>query len=156
MSGINASQFRSLVVAPIVMAMTPDTPQAIDLLMGTAMQESGLIALHQYGAGPALGLFEIEPVTAQGLYADVQRSQFWTYVQGLIAPGLDPVNQLIGNLYYECAMARFYYWRCPGAIPTTPEDQAQYYKLYYNTPAGAATVEEYLANWATLQKLLGG
>lgn len=151
MSGINATQFRSLIVIPVVNAMTPDTPQAIDLIMGTAMQESQLVALHQYGGGPALGVLEIEPFTARGLYADVQKSQFWPYVKGLICEGLDPVQQLVGNLYYEVAMARFYYWRCPGAIPTTPEAQAQYYKLYYNTLEGAATVEEYLGNWNTLQ-----
>ena len=37
--------------------------------------------------------------------------------------------------------------RVTAAIPTAPRDMAAYWKQYYNTPLGAGSVDEFIANW---------
>jgi hypothetical protein len=37
--------------------------------------------------------------------------------------------------------------RVAAPIPTDPKEIAAYWKLYYNMPLGAGTVEEFIANW---------
>jgi hypothetical protein len=49
-----------------------------------------------------------------------------------------------------CAFARIYYIRIPQAIPKELGAQAAYWKKYYNTTAGAGTVEHYTANYTRL------
>jgi hypothetical protein len=43
---------------------------AEELLLGTALQESGLIYRRQLNNGPALGLFQMEPATHDDIWAD--------------------------------------------------------------------------------------
>jgi hypothetical protein len=158
MSGINAKQFRDYLVIPTLQYLDPVIPfnqNAVELLMGTAMQESNLGgAIHQFG-GPALGAWEIEVYNA-----------LWTWVKnhpailakmtGLAAPGLSLEQNMEGNLFFNCAMARIYYWGIPAPLPAAgdTEGQWEYYKKYYNTDAGAATRDQYMAGWAALQKML--
>jgi hypothetical protein len=49
-------------------------------------------------------------------------------------------DDLTNNDPYAIAMARVHYERCPGALPDSSDLTAiwNYYKRYYNTPAGAA------------------
>ena len=47
------------------------------------------------------------------------------------------------------ALCRVHYlWFTPTEIPVDLDGQAAYWKRYYNTVAGAGTVEEYKRNWA--------
>ena len=48
-------------------------------------------------------------------------------------------------------MTRIFYYRIPYEIPKSLEGQANYYKQWYNTPLGAATVGKYLANWTAAE-----
>ena len=43
---------------------------AEELVLGTAIVESSLIYISQHGAGPALGLWQVEPATHDDLYAN--------------------------------------------------------------------------------------
>jgi hypothetical protein len=43
-----------------------------------------------------------------------------------------------------CCFARLHYMRVALPIPAPVTDMAKYYKQYYNTPLGAATVEQFL------------
>jgi hypothetical protein len=56
-------------------------------------------------------------------------------------------DEMAGNLYYATAMCRVHYFRRPEAIPDTLQGQAALWKLAYNTPLGAGTEAEYIANW---------
>lgn len=59
------------------------------------------------------------------------------------------IHSLTNDLAYATAMARVHYCRIPMALPMFDniEEMAHYYKLYYNTPEGKATVEEFVHNY---------
>ena len=120
--------------------------------MGTALQESGLLSLRQIH-GPALGPFQLEPATHEDIWANylAHNPGLSSLVTALSIPAahVELENELMGNLWYAAAMCRVFYRRVPEALPAAGDlaGQAAYYKLHYNTPAGAATTDEYIANW---------
>ena len=131
-------EFVDSIIAPALVALGLDTVQARQILLGTALQETGLRDIEQEGGGPALGYFQMEPATQHDL-------QIW--LRARHPEWLECVEGLTGGVQ-EAAYARLLYERCPGAIPTEIFGQATYYKHWYNTPLGKATVEEYLHNFA--------
>ena len=124
---------------------------AQELVLGTGIQESGLIYRRQLGGGPARGLFQMEPRT------------FWDLWDGYVVPHehlLEPLKALLNgaqpdedmleiNDQFAAAMCRVHYRRLPTVIPEEGDLQAQaaYWKRYYNTRYGAGKTSEYLHKW---------
>lgn len=123
---------------------------ARDLLLGTCAQESAFGKYRkQLGGGPALGIFQMEPNTFNDIV-----NNYLKYKPELRQKVLEVAStndfraaELVNNDKLACAMARVHYLRVPKAIPHGLEEQAAYYKQYYNTPLGAATVDEYIKNY---------
>lgn len=124
--------------------------EAVALLMGTAAVESALGTYIRQIRGPALGIFQMEPAT----YKD---HLGWIYAQGNIFSDrlfdicniiheTNPENVMF-NLKAATLFSRIHYFRKPGAIPTTVEGQAEYWKKYYNTYLGAGTVAKYIESY---------
>ena len=110
---------------------------AVELLLGTAAQESGFgTYLRQLGGGPARGAYQMEPFT----FLDLQTRYAVRFpmVKSFMA------EQLEYDLRCSIIMARIKYFSCPGAVPKDLSGQAWYWKIYYNSELGAGTVEEYL------------
>lgn len=150
--GINAKQLRLYIVRPTLKTLELWSPAAENLVMGTAAQESYLgTYLHQLGAGPACGIFQIEPATLGDLIAYVdKRPELRAKVleaSGMATLGA-PVD-LIGNLFYSAAMCRIYYRRIAAGLPDADDvpGLAAYWKRYYNTPAGKGTPAEFIKNY---------
>jgi hypothetical protein len=153
---IQPAIFAEIVIFPALTAIGLYSPAAEELVLGTALQESGLLYLHQQG-GPALGFFQMEPATHDDIWANFIEPDDILYqeMNGLIARvgGLtleqDRLNQLVGNAFYAAAMCRLLYRRVAEPLPAAGDlaGQAAYYKAHYNTPEGAATEAEYIANW---------
>lgn len=154
------------VVRPTIEALDMDGLSAEQLLMGTVAQESNFRFLSQLAhpvtgrRGPALGIFQMEPATHDDiwrnyLYHRTGLASTVAWVAGTFdeyAPmqQLQPeADTLTWNLRYACAMARLHYRRVPDALPPAGDEEAmaRYWKRWYNTPAGAGTEEEFLANW---------
>lgn len=162
---IDPQQLRDLIIRPTLALILPDTTgAATELLLGTCMQESnGGVYISQIN-GPALGIWQMEPATHDDIWTSFLPSKPLIKQQLDALAGIVPYNgtshplakNMIGNLWYACAMARMLYYRVPAALPAQGDYQAQaaYYKKYYNTPAGAATIEQYLGNWARIAPLL--
>lgn len=129
--------FLDQVITPALVALGLDSVPARQLLLGTALRESGLRDIDQIGGGPAQGPFQIEPATR----ADIRNWVFHRHPDWCDAALRLPGEQ------HDAALCRLIYERAPGVIGSTPEEQAAYYKQWYNTPLGKATVAEYLANW---------
>lgn len=156
---INVEQFRTLVVQPVLKHMatwqpTINSPAAENLLVGTAVQESHLTYLKQLGAGPALGVMQIEPSTHDdvwGNYLDYRQEAAKMMLE--FSVGNDhSADQLPWNLAYSVAMARMVFWRQPSAMPSDSNDLEAlggYWKAHYNTAGGAGTTEEWVANYQT-------
>jgi hypothetical protein len=132
---------------------------AVELLMLTAAQESLCGEyIRQEGGGPALGIYQMEPITYLSLWND-----FIAYREDLKDilsygfPGIDHNNyrlHMMGNLVYQTVIARIKYLWAPEALPdpSNPRSIGKYYKKYWNTYKGKATVEEAVRNYLTLCK----
>ena len=101
----------------------------------------------------------MEPATEKDIWENFLEfhSEYRVPIMKLVAGGIDRTKQLEGNLYYACAMARMVYMRSPEKMPAKGDiaNQARYYKAHYNTPAGAATIDQYINNWHKLQERMG-
>lgn len=119
-----------------------NSPAAVNLLLGTAAQESRFgTYLRQLRGGPARGVFQMEPRTFRWL----QRRYKKKYP--LIADRL--FAELEWDLRLSIVMARLRYRVVRAKLPryNSVRGMAAYYKKYYNTILGAGTVEEFVANY---------
>ena len=147
---IDPTQFTQYIIRPALKEIGLHSDAAAELLLGTALQESNLRYLKQLGGGPALGVFQMEPATHDDIWNNflVYKPELGSKINALVCHNRSS-EKMIWNLYYAAAMCRVHYYRVSDPLPGQGdyEGQAAYYKEYYNTPAGAATEEEYLENW---------
>lgn len=152
MSGLDPGHLLICVIDPILGKLSVGSePAARALLLGTAAQESGFAYLRQLGSGPALGLWQMEPATHDDLWTNFLGFQMLLRDKVLALKAAVPVGapQLATNLGYACACARAQYLRAPAPLPAANDIDglAAYWKRYYNTPQGAGTEAQFLANW---------
>jgi hypothetical protein len=130
------------------------SPQAVELLMMTAAQESLLGTYLKQIKGPAVSVFQIEKRTLGDLLEWIASTSLaLSAVVGAFSfSGTDLLveEEIVGNLCLAIVMARIYYMRVKEPLPTSVNDMAKYYKKYYNTHLGAATVEGTLNNYKKL------
>lgn len=154
-------QLREYVVEPVLALMTThgqgrvfNTPEAIDLLMGTAAQESHVgMYIHQIGGGPAKGIFQMEPGTYHDIWEHYigprpDMREMFARVTGLDPVNYPPADRMVWDLQLATIMCRLHYYRVNDPLPDNLEGQARYWKQYYNTNLGAGSVTEYLDNYA--------
>jgi hypothetical protein len=145
--GLDPQQFRLYVIRPTLQHLELHSQAAENLLLGTALQESNLKYIRQLGAGPALGVMQMEPATHDDLWRN-----YLAYSPDLALKlksitrlaGVGAAPEMMGNLQYAVGMARVHYRRVKAAIPAAHDARAlaAYWKQYYNTPLGAGTVDE--------------
>lgn len=103
-------------------------------------QESIKLSLHHLSKQPA----RLRRAT-EWLFADPRATDTW--------PSLMSLDAVLWALRLECTdrlgvfFARQHYLRVPDPIPHTIPDQAQYWKLHYNTTYGKGTPKRYLHTW---------
>lgn len=146
---LDIGQFREEIIRPALETIELYSVAAEELVLGTALQESGLRYLVQLGDGPAKGLFQMEDATHDDIH-----DNFLAYRPDLrdrlkMLTNLMFPLVLIGNLWYAAAMCRIHYYRRPEPLPEAGalNSQAAYWKRHYNTPAGRGTAAEYVENW---------
>ncbi len=141
---LNVAQFREYIVQPTLIRLGLHSLSAEQLLIGTALTESGLKFLHQVGGGPAQGVYQMEPDTEQDIWDNylVYRNSLAKRISGIMS-GMP--NNLIGNLYYATAMCRIHYLRVKEKLPDADniEDMANYWKKHYNTPEGKGEIIDF-------------
>lgn len=147
---------RVYVVRPSQMRIGLWDQASENLVFGTGLVESGYQAIDQVtpGPGPAYGFWQMEEKTYADIWTKYLPSQPSALRDSLIVmSGLmvskgafPPVTVLHWNLLYAAAMCRIHYRRVRAALPAAGDAyaMAQYYKTYYNTPLGAATLERAL------------
>lgn len=152
---INATQLRLEIIRPVLNYLAPLIPYSVaaeNLLMGTCAQESRMGSYVKQVEGPACGIFQMEPATEKDIHNNYleYRSRLHSAVTALRAKHkVGGLNDLVGNLFYQTAMARIHYYRVPMAMPDAynVEQLAHYWKLYYNTPEGRGTIDEFGNNY---------
>jgi hypothetical protein len=151
-TGIDLHQLRDLVITPVLDLLGLGGAAVEELVLGTLLQESGGgHYLRQLGAGPAIGIGEMEPATHDDIWKTFlpAHPDLSAKISTLLVEGLPKAAQMAGNLYYAVAMTRLFYYRVSAPLPAAGDlsGQAAYYKTHYNTAGGAATTAEYIANW---------
>jgi hypothetical protein len=163
---MNSKHLRELVVRPVLDAMAIEFPKmaatvqaAEDFLVMVAAHESKLGEYLKQISGPALGIFQIEPKTADWLGNDYlqnpRRAQLRDLFLSFYAPGLSLKGNLAANLAFQVATARILLWSKseplpkPENYPAGREDSAYidalaaYAKTHWNTDAGKAHPKDY-------------
>lgn len=156
-------KFTAQVIDPALAALALDPPDRLvgvrQLLLGTALQESGLRHLRQLAnrdgsRGPALGYFQMEPATHDDIW-----QTFLTFRPALAArvravPGVavarPKAELLVHNHVYAAVMARLRFRRAPGALPAAGDVRAMgaYWKAHYNTALGKGRASAFEAKLA--------
>ncbi len=142
---INYKQLREAITDVLATAPRPVNGEAaINLLLGTAAQESHFGTYIEQIVGPAKGIFQIEPKTAQWI-EDSLPADFREWLKGYRDD--EPIPWALEyRLDYSIACCRMRYLKVPAPIPADLSGQAAYWKKYYNTIYGKGTVEEYTKN----------
>ena len=121
---------------------------ALEMIYRTGKAESGYRTLQQYGGGPALGFFQMEPATYRDIWENyvMYREK---YRNKLYSLGFDDSKMdycLMSNIGIQVAMCRLHYRRVPSALPKAEdlEGQAKYWKEHYNSHLGKGTIEHFM------------
>lgn len=156
---IKTEDLKTRVIVPVLNLLELYSESAVNLLLGTAAQESHMgYWLKQNGGGPAIGIYQMEGATHNDIWTNYleYRHELMEVVDSLRLNIYDSTSltdigevQMAGNLYYATAMARVHYLRKPGALPAADdiEGLAHYWKDHYNTHQGKGTVEEFIHNY---------
>ena len=147
-----ATIFLNHAIRPALQSIKLWTPAAEELLLGTAIVESDLLHRKQFGGGPARGLFQMELVTHDDIWANFlkYRPDLAQAISALMtSPAADKHWDLEKNDKYASAMARAHYLRSSAPLPRPGDIQtmAQYWKVNYNTWQGQGTESKYLEKW---------
>ena len=148
---INSNQFRQYVIRASLQPIGLWSPEAEELLIGTAAHESQLGTYLAQVGGPALGVFQMEPATWKDLHKTFlyYQKDLYMRINGVVRLDHRQPGDMITDLEYACVMARLRYYRVPDPLPAKDDLQAQarYWKQFYNTPMGKGTVEQYIDDY---------
>lgn len=112
-----AKIFRDRIIEPVLNDIGYYSPAAANLLLGTALHESGALRYVHQDGGPAMGAYQMEPATLADLFENGLGSRkhlLMRYSEGALLP-TDPVN--LYNVRYATVAARLQYYRQPEALP---------------------------------------
>ncbi len=143
-------QFRNYILKPSLSLLQLYSDDAEELLVFTCAVESDGGALFKQVGGPALGIFQCEPNTHNDLWRNFifnEHKLISLLALNFACPKIPDVNRLIYDLNYATAIARLHYYRIKSPLPKADDIDAiyDYYKQYYNTPAGKSTKTKSIA-----------
>ncbi len=145
----NKNQFKEL-IEETLKEINMYSESAVNLLLGTAAQESVFGTYLKQIKGPALGVFQMEPVTYRDIYDNYlnYKKPLWALIE--VSMGFDYcAENMIHDLKYAIIMCRLHYRRVKEKLPESNDIKglARYYKKYFNTHLGKATEEEFINNY---------
>tara|TARA_R110001606_G_scaffold385158_1_gene548501 strand:+ start:3610 stop:4095 length:486 start_codon:yes stop_codon:yes gene_type:complete len=151
---MNSQQLLDYIIKPTLEYMSGNynSKNAQMLLLATAAIESKCGYYIKQIDGPALGVWQMEPVTEDDVWmnCDALKSNVGRKIRAIINEEVDEGDtMLIINPMYACAMARLKYSMDKATLPDHKEifEIYRYYKRIYNTPLGASTFEKFKSAW---------
>jgi len=143
---MNKSQLRELIIETLN-EINLYSEDAVNLLMGTAAQESHLGEYIKQIKGPALGIFQMEPNTFEDICKNYLKYKVELFDDILDCACIVESDALVWNLKLSICFTRIHYLRVKEAMPNSIDGYAAYWKKYYNTYLGAGTIEEFVVNY---------
>lgn len=144
---LNIVQFRNVIIKPAMVDLMMYSHDAEELLVFTCATESdGGTFIHQIN-GPALGIYQMEPVTHNDIWHNYIKHNpklMMLLSTNFNIADIPSEERLVYDLRYATAMARIFYARIHETLPDKNNVMAiwAYYKKYYNTAKGAAKENE--------------
>lgn len=126
---------------------------AVELLMMIAAHESHMGRFIKQVKGPALGIFQMEPVTHDDIWKNfISKNQKLEFAVAKFLPSshslvskLSQAELLATDIRYATILARVFFMRFKEPIPTDDLGKARYAKWYWNTELGKASINDYFA-----------
>lgn len=149
---LNINQFRELIVKSSLNDLMMYSEDAEELMVFTCATESlGGTYLAQVG-GPALGIYQMEPLTYNDIwqtYINQDPKLNLKMIMHFHCNKMPPEEWLIYDLRFATAMTRLLYSRIKEPLPSAKDVDAiwAYYKKYYNTFKGSAVKEESIKHY---------
>lgn len=145
-------QFEEIITSVLKECELPSDKNSVHLILGTAATESKFGTYLKQKNGPAVGVFQMEPTTHDDLWINFIPHKHPECKEHLISAcgkyiGTGWGTRMMTDLYYSIVMCRLHYMRFPETIPNSIEEQAVYYKKYYNTVEGKGSVIKYLEDY---------
>jgi len=134
------NQFRDL-IERVLKEYDLESRAAVNLLLGTAAQESLFGTYIRQMRGPALGIFQMEPRTFIWLQEHYKKT--YPNIRERKAEDLE------WDLRLAIVFARLRYRIVPVPLPDADDvlALAEYWKEHYNTERGKGTIEQFVENW---------
>jgi len=137
-----AGDFRTHIIRPVLRYLGEtdtrlESKAAENLLLGTAIKESGNFRHITQIGGPALSFFQIEPETFDDVYhryLGIQRPDILGAVNDFAVRAMSNKAQLSGNPHFSCAIARIKFWMVPQPLPDSKDIDGLgcYWDKHYN------------------------
>ena len=145
------SVLREFIQESLRVVKLPVSEGALVLLQMIAAHESGgLMYVRQFG-GPALGLWQMEPVGYREVqrYVQLRDEKFHRLIHKHIKRDFE---WLAFDQVWACQCARIFLMAEPQGLPEKDdiEGMGAYAKRYWNTEQGAACVEDYVEAYEVL------
>lgn len=152
---IDRSQLETFVIRPSLNAIGLLSENAVQLLLGTAAQESALgtyIVQKKMGFNGGLGIYQMEANTFHYIWDSVIQPSAAYRAKLRLLLGYDakpPTSRMASDLALQTVMTRLFYWKIKEALPSLHDlnGMARYWKKYYNTQLGRGTEDQFIANY---------
>jgi hypothetical protein len=148
-----ANELLTQTIRPVLKILDLQSDSMENLLLGTAIHESGMFEYRKQTVGPALSLFQIEPETASFYMNSIKKNNIDVYNK-ISALGSGDINQdLAGNDKFAAAIAAVLYedriTKRSIELPESKDIQGlgAIWKQLYNTPSGKGTVDQFVSDW---------
>lgn len=115
-------------------------PECVELLCMIAAHESGLGKHRKQINGPALSLFQIEPITHDSIWDNCDSIKALAAKLGITRN----LKSLETDDRYAAFVARCYLLMDRNAVPKSVCEMGQYAKSYWNSGVGKASPEAYV------------
>lgn len=140
--------FRTDIIRPALKVTGMWSQAAENLMLGTALVESGLRVVKQFEGGPAISFYQLEPSTIDDciryltLYKNRDLKE--KILSACYMDIFPPSECATWNMRYATLMARIKYWMRPEPLPYHRDafGMAEYHKRFYNTYEGKTDPNE--------------
>lgn len=152
---IDVNQLKNFVVMPALTALGMNSPAAVNLILGTAAQETNMGSfIVQQGIGDkgGLGIYQMEQRTYNDIWDNFINNNIAIKAKIKLYLGYEGrplATRMISDFALSTIMCRLFYYIISKPLPDANNIQelGKFYKTYFNTDMGKATVEQFVENY---------
>lgn len=152
---MNARQLKDIVIVPSIMALGLYSDNAINLLLGTCAQESGMghfIVQQQIAFKGGIGIYQMQRLTYDDIWNRKIASNIAMKAKLKLLLGYEgkpPAERMATDTALATVMTRLFYSAIPVQLPDANDIRglAEYWKKYYNTAFGKGSIDEFINNF---------